>query len=71
MDSADLADILGTVRSFVRDVVVPAEDEIEETDAIPRRRTRRVPPDDHGELGFHVQGAGQEPGIRILSPGPR
>ncbi|HTU07861.1 MAG TPA: acyl-CoA dehydrogenase family protein, partial [Trebonia sp.] len=35
MDSADLADILGMVRSFVRDVVVPAEDEIEETDAIP------------------------------------
>lgn len=37
MDSADLADILGMVRSFVRDVVVPAEDEIEETDAIPAR----------------------------------
>ena len=35
MDSGDLADILGTVRSFVREVVVPAEDEIEETDAIP------------------------------------
>jgi acyl-CoA dehydrogenase len=35
VDSADLADILGMVRSFVRDVVVPAEDEIEETDAIP------------------------------------
>jgi len=29
VDSADLADILGMVRNFVRDVVVPAEDEIE------------------------------------------
>ena len=35
MDEADLSDILGVVRSFVRDVVVPAEGEIEETDAIP------------------------------------
>ena len=37
MDSSDLADIIGAVRSFVREVVVPAEDEIEETDAIPAR----------------------------------
>jgi acyl-CoA dehydrogenase len=37
VDEADLTDILGVVRSFVRDVVVPAEDEIEETDAIPAR----------------------------------
>jgi acyl-CoA dehydrogenase len=35
VDSGDLADILGTVRTFVREVVLPAEDEIEETDAIP------------------------------------
>ena len=35
MDSGDLADILDAVRSFVREVVLPAEDEIEETDAIP------------------------------------
>ena len=35
MDSGDLADILGAVRTFVREVVLPAEDEIEETDAIP------------------------------------
>jgi len=37
MDSSDLEEILGTVRRFVRDVVVPAENEIEETDAIPAR----------------------------------
>ena len=36
MDSGDLADILRAVRRFVRDAVVPAEDEIEATDAIPR-----------------------------------
>ena len=35
MDSGDLADILAAVRTFVREVVLPAEDEIEETDAIP------------------------------------
>ena len=35
VDSGDLTDILSTVRSFVREVVLPAEDEIEETDAIP------------------------------------
>jgi len=37
VDSGDLADILAAVRSFVREVVLPAEDEIEETDAIPAR----------------------------------
>jgi acyl-CoA dehydrogenase len=37
VDSSDLADITSAVRRFVRDVVLPAEDEIEETDAIPDR----------------------------------
>jgi len=37
VDSGDLADILAAVRSFVREVLLPAEDEIEETDAIPAR----------------------------------
>ena len=37
MEASDFDDILESVRSFVRDVVVPAEDEIEETDAIPDR----------------------------------
>jgi acyl-CoA dehydrogenase len=37
MDSSDLQSILATVRNFVRDEVVQAEDEIERTDAIPDR----------------------------------
>ena len=37
MDSSDLNDILAAVRRFIREEVVPAEDEIEETDAIPAR----------------------------------
>ena len=35
MDAADFAEILDTVRRFVRDEVVPREDEIEQTDDIP------------------------------------
>ena len=35
MDQDGLAEILATVRGFVRERVVPAEAEIEETDAIP------------------------------------
>jgi acyl-CoA dehydrogenase len=35
MDAADFNDVIATVRSFVRDVVVPAEDEIEDTDRVP------------------------------------
>ncbi|HEY1573668.1 MAG TPA: acyl-CoA dehydrogenase family protein [Pseudonocardiaceae bacterium] len=35
MDERDLLDILATVRDFVRDEVVPAEEAIEEHDAIP------------------------------------
>ena len=35
MDAQDFADVLDAVRSFVREKVVPREDEIEETDRIP------------------------------------
>lgn len=37
MDASDFASILATIRTFVEREVVPAEDEIEETDAIPER----------------------------------
>jgi acyl-CoA dehydrogenase len=37
MESTDLAAVLDSVRRFVRDVVVPADDEIEEKDEIPVR----------------------------------
>ncbi|HEV2634336.1 MAG TPA: acyl-CoA dehydrogenase family protein [Actinocrinis sp.] len=35
MDAADFAEIRATVRRFVREEVVPLEDEIEQTDAVP------------------------------------
>src|SRR5712664_1231129 len=35
MDNADLEDVLDTVRSLVRDRVVPREAEIDETDEMP------------------------------------
>jgi acyl-CoA dehydrogenase len=35
MDAQDFADVLDAVRSFVRERVIPREDEIEETDSIP------------------------------------
>lgn len=63
MDEADLTDILGMVRSFVRDVVVPAEDEIEETDAIPARIREQAAamglfgfaiPEEYGGLGLSM-----------------
>jgi acyl-CoA dehydrogenase len=63
VDSADLADILGMVRSFVRDVVVPAEDEIEETDAIPASIREQAAvmglfgfaiPEEYGGLGLSM-----------------
>jgi acyl-CoA dehydrogenase len=50
MDSPAFADILSTVRAFVRSEVVPAEDEIEETDAIPERI--RVAAADMGLFGY-------------------
>ena len=63
MDSSDLEDILGAVRRFVRDVVVPAEDEIEETDAIPDRLREQAAemglfgfaiPEEYGGLGLSM-----------------
>ncbi|HKN96601.1 MAG TPA: acyl-CoA dehydrogenase family protein [Pseudonocardiaceae bacterium] len=42
MDERDLLDILATVRDFVRDEVVPAEEAIEEHDAIPDRIRRQA-----------------------------
>ena len=61
MDASDLDDLLAVVRTFVREQVVPAEDEIEETDAIPERiRTAAAGmglfgyalPEEYGGLGF-------------------
>jgi len=37
MDATDFQEILMTVREYVRDVVMPAEDEIESSDSIPQR----------------------------------
>jgi acyl-CoA dehydrogenase len=63
VDSGDLEDILGAVRRFVRDVVVPAEDEIEETDAIPDRIREQAAamglfgfaiPQEYGGLGLSM-----------------
>jgi acyl-CoA dehydrogenase len=60
MDAADFKEILSTVRSFVRDDVVPREGEIEATDAIPADiRQKAVDmglfgytlPEEHGGLG--------------------
>lgn len=42
MDADDFAEILTAVRQFIRDEVVPAETEIEETDAIPQRLRERA-----------------------------
>ncbi|GAA2135638.1 acyl-CoA dehydrogenase family protein [Actinomadura napierensis] len=63
MESQDFADVLKAVRSFVRDEVVPREEEIEETDAIPEplRRTSRdmglfgyALPEEYGGLGLSL-----------------
>jgi acyl-CoA dehydrogenase len=63
MESQDFADVLTAVRSFVRDQVVPREEEIEETDAIPEalRRTSRdmglfgyALPEEYGGLGLSL-----------------
>ncbi|QKG24792.1 acyl-CoA dehydrogenase family protein [Actinomadura verrucosospora] len=63
MESQDFADVLKAVRSFVRDEVVPREDEIEETDEIPEplRRTSRdmglfgyALPEEFGGLGLSL-----------------
>jgi acyl-CoA dehydrogenase len=54
MEPQDFADVLKAVRSFVREQVVPREEEIEETDAIPEplRRTSR----DMGLFGYALPG---------------
>lgn len=61
MDSSDLHAVLATVREFVRDEVVPAEEEIERTDAIPdrlREKAREMGlfgfalPEEYGGLGL-------------------
>ncbi|MFA1543804.1 acyl-CoA dehydrogenase family protein [Actinomadura monticuli] len=63
MESQDFADVLKAVRSFVREQVVPREEEIEETDAIPEalRRTARemglfgyALPEEYGGLGLSL-----------------
>lgn len=63
MDQADFEQILGTVREFVRKEVVPAEDEIEENDAIPDRIRKQAAemglfgwalPEEHGGLGLSM-----------------
>ncbi|TDB90292.1 acyl-CoA dehydrogenase family protein [Actinomadura sp. 7K534] len=63
MESQDFADVLKAVRSFVRDQVIPREEEIEETDAIPEpvRQTARemglfgyALPEQYGGLGLTV-----------------
>ncbi|HLH81969.1 MAG TPA: acyl-CoA dehydrogenase family protein [Trebonia sp.] len=63
MDSSDLEDILSAVRRFVRDVVIPAESEIEETDEVPARLREQAAamglfgfaiPERYGGLGLSV-----------------
>jgi acyl-CoA dehydrogenase len=63
MEPQDFADVLKAVRSFVREQVVPREEEIEETDAIPEplRRTSRdmglfgyALPEEYGGLGLSL-----------------
>lgn len=52
MDPADLDDILAQIRHFIRSEVVPAEDEIENTDAIPERLRQQAK--DMGLFGFAI-----------------
>jgi len=63
MDGTDLHAILDSVRRFVRDVVVPAEDEIEEKDEIPVRLRKQAAgmglfgfaiPEAYGGLGLSM-----------------
>ncbi|WP_141580526.1 acyl-CoA dehydrogenase family protein [Actinomadura sp. WMMA1423] len=63
MEPQDFADVLRAVRSFVREQVVPREDEIEETDAIPealRSASRDMGlfgyalPEEYGGLGLSL-----------------
>ncbi|MBX6767742.1 MAG: acyl-CoA dehydrogenase family protein [Actinomadura rubrobrunea] len=63
MDPQDFADVLAAVRAFVREQVIPREEEIEETDAIPddlRRAARDMGlfgyalPQEYGGLGLSL-----------------
>ncbi|MFI6521987.1 acyl-CoA dehydrogenase family protein [Spirillospora sp. NPDC050679] len=63
MDSQDFADVVSAVRAFVREQVIPREEEIEESDAIPEplRRTARemglfgyALPEEYGGLGLSL-----------------
>src|SRR6266567_450733 len=63
MDNADLEDVLDTVRSLVRDRVVPWEAEIDETDEMPaglREEAARMGlfgfaiPEEYGGLGLSM-----------------
>ncbi|TFV63796.1 acyl-CoA dehydrogenase [Geodermatophilus sp. DF01-2] len=64
MDNEDFEAVLGAVRTFVRREVVPAEDEIEETDRIPDRLRKQAAdmglfgyaiPEEHGGMGLSMQ----------------
>ncbi|TNY38853.1 acyl-CoA dehydrogenase family protein [Thermomonospora catenispora] len=63
MDAQDFADVLDAVRSFVREQVIPREEEIEETDSIPeslRQAAREMGlfgyalPEEYGGLGLSL-----------------
>src|SRR3954449_10900116 len=63
MDAQDFADVLSAVRAFVREQVIPREDEIERTDEIPpdvREAARRMGlfgyalPEAYGGLGLSL-----------------
>jgi acyl-CoA dehydrogenase len=64
MDAADLDAILSSVRTFVRERVMPREDEIEDTDAFPADLRDQAAamglfgfaiPEEHGGLGLTVE----------------
>ncbi len=64
IDESDLQEILDSVRRFVRERVVPLEQEIDETDAIPEaiRQTAKdmglfgfALPEEHGGLGLNME----------------
>src|SRR4051794_41955344 len=68
MDPADFDSILRSVREFVTKEVIPREDEIEETDAVPEvLRTAAAEmglfgyalPEEYGGLGFTMVGEGR------------
>ncbi|MBA3742968.1 acyl-CoA dehydrogenase family protein [Sporichthya sp.] len=63
LDEGSVAEILATVRSFIRDDVVPLEAEIDETDDIPAHLRKAVKelglygfalPEEHGGLGLSM-----------------